>query len=132
MLSKARPRPDANTQLAGSPPHIDVERFRADLSEAGVENMLDVLLGTFAEDCPARLAALDQAVHAGKANEIVSAAHAFKSGAGTVRATFLADCLGRTETAARTGNLESVSGLLDQIRSECAAVLLELNARPLE
>ena len=131
MLSKARPRSDAHTQLAGSLPRVDVERFRADLSEAGVEDMLDALLGTFAQDCPARLAALEQAVQAGKANEIVGAAHAFKSGAGTVRATFLAEYLGRTETAARTGDLESVSKLLDEIRSECAGVLLELNARPL-
>jgi HPt (histidine-containing phosphotransfer) domain-containing protein len=130
MLSKPRPRSDTNTQVAGSPPHIDVERFRADLSEAGVEDMLDALLGTFAQDCPTRLAALEQAVHAGRANEIVSAAHAFKSGAGTVRATFLADCLGRTETAARTGDLESVSGLLEQIRSEYQAVLAQLTARP--
>jgi HPt (histidine-containing phosphotransfer) domain-containing protein len=130
MLSKPRPRSDANSQFAGSPPHIDVERFRADLSEAGVEDMLDALLGTFAQDCPGRLAALEQAVKAGTAKEIVSAAHAFKSGAGTVRATFLADYLGRTETAARTGDLESVPGLLGLIRSEYRSVLGELTARP--
>ena len=132
MLSKARLKSDAHTQLAGIPPRVDVERFRADLSEAGVEDMLDALLGTFAQDCPGRLAALEQAVLGGKANEIVSAAHALKSGAGTVRATFLADCLGKTETAARAGYLDSVSGLLDQIRSECQAVLRELTARPLK
>jgi HPt (histidine-containing phosphotransfer) domain-containing protein len=130
MLSKARIKSDANTRLAVIPPRVDVERFRADLAEAGVEDMLDALLGTFAQDCPGRLAALEQAVQSGKANEIVSAAHAFKSGAGTVRATFLADCLGRTETAARTGDLDSVSGLLEQIQSEYRAVMSELSARP--
>ena len=132
MLSKPRPQSDGPPQLAAFPPRVDVERFRADLSEAGVEDMLDALLGTFAQDCPGRLAALEQAVLGGKANEIVSAAHALKSGAGTVRATYLAEFLGRTETAARTGDLESVSGLLDQIRSECQAVLRELTARPLK
>ena len=110
---------------------MDVDAL-PDLSDAGVEDMLDALLGTFAQDCPARLAALEQAVQAGNANEIASAAHAFKSGAGTVRATFLAEYLGRTETAARTGDLDSVSGLLDQIRSECHEVLGELTARPLK
>jgi HPt (histidine-containing phosphotransfer) domain-containing protein len=130
MLSKPRPRSDAHSQFAENPPHINVERFRADLSEAGVEDMLDALLGTFAQDCPGRLAALEQAVKAGTAKEIVSAAHAFKSGAGTVRATLLADYLGRTETAARTGDLESVPGLLGLIRSEYRAVLGELTARP--
>jgi HPt (histidine-containing phosphotransfer) domain-containing protein len=130
MLSKARLKSDAHTQLAGISPRVDVERFRADLSEAGVEDMLDALLGTFAKDCPGRLAALEQAVQGGKANEIVSAAHAFKSGAGTVRATYLAEYLGRTEAVARTGDLESVSGLLEQIRNEYQAVLGELSARP--
>lgn len=129
MVPKPRPPSDARTELAGTPPRVDVERFRSDLSEAGVEDMLDALLGTFAQDCPARLATLEQAVKTGKANEIASAAHAFKSGAGTVRATFLAECLGKTETAARAGDFESVAALLGQIRGEYQAVVCELTAR---
>jgi HPt (histidine-containing phosphotransfer) domain-containing protein len=110
-------------------PHVDVERFRADLREGGVEEMLGILLDTFVQDCPGRLAALAQAVQDGNAKAIESAAHAFKSGAGTVRATVFADGLREIEAAGRSGNLEAVPELLEQIRSEYLAVLRELDAR---
>ena len=129
MPSKPRPHSGALHLIGGSTaPCIDVDRFRADLAEAGVEEMIGDLLDTFAQDCPGRMAALELAVQEQDFKAIESAAHAFKSGAGTVRATFLADCLGRAEAAARAGDLESVGGLLVQIRTECQAVLHELAA----
>ena len=81
---------------------------------------------TFAQDCPGRFAALEQAVQEGNAKAVESAAHAFKSGAGTVRATVLAAALAKIEAAARTANLDSVPDLLEQIRDECLAVVREL------
>jgi hypothetical protein len=45
--------------VAQALPRVDVERFRADLREGGVEEMLGILLDTFVQDCPARLAAHD-------------------------------------------------------------------------
>jgi HPt (histidine-containing phosphotransfer) domain-containing protein len=110
-------------------PHVDIERFRADLREGGVEEMLGILLDTFVQDCPGRLAALEQAVQDGNAKAIESAAHAFKSGAGTVRATVLADGLREIEATGRSGKLEAVPELLEQMRSEYLAVLRELDAR---
>jgi HPt (histidine-containing phosphotransfer) domain-containing protein len=110
-------------------PHVDIERFRADLREGGVEEMLGILLDTFVQDCPGRFAALEQAVQDGTAKTIESAAHAFKSGAGTVRATVLADGLREIEATGRSGKLEAVPELLEQIRSEYLAVLRELDAR---
>jgi HPt (histidine-containing phosphotransfer) domain-containing protein len=107
---------------------VDVERFRAVLREAGIEKMTATLLGTFVEDCPVRFAALEQAVKEGDAKAIESAAHAFKSGAGTIRASVLADSLGEAETAGRAGRLESMTELLEQIRNECLAVMRELEA----
>jgi HPt (histidine-containing phosphotransfer) domain-containing protein len=105
---------------------VDVERFRADLREGGVEEMVGALLATFAHDCPERFATLEQAVKQGNAKAIENAAHAFKSGAGTVRATVLAAALSNIETAARTANLDSIPDLLQQVRDEYLAVVREL------
>ena len=107
---------------------MDVERFRAELREAGVEEMVGDLLETFRQDAPARLAALEDAVRGGDPATVQKAAHAFKSGAGTVRATALADMLARAEASGRTNHLESLGELMEQIRAEYLAVLHELEA----
>jgi len=107
---------------------VDVERFSAELREGGVEEMLGTLLSTFAEDAPVRFAALDQAVQSGDAKAIQTAAHAFKSGAGTIHATVLAAKLAGAENAARGGHLEAITDMLAQIRGEHHAVLRELEA----
>ncbi len=131
MPTKAQPQADSlSSEVARPPARVDVERFRADLREGGVEDMFDTLLNTFVQDCPLRFAALEQAVLGGDAKAIERAAHAFKSGAGTVRATFLAEGLNKAEAAGRTGNLELVSGLLEQIRGEYLAVVREVGATP--
>lgn len=107
-------------------PHVDVERFRADLREAGVEEMIGALLDTFVEDAPMRFAALEQAAKNQNAKAVETAAHAFKSGAGTIRATSLADFLAEIEAAGRTGRMETVSVLLETTRNEYLAVMREL------
>jgi HPt (histidine-containing phosphotransfer) domain-containing protein len=88
--------------------------------------MLGTLLTTFVEDAPARFAALDHAVQSSDAKAIETAAHAFKSGAGTIHATVLAAALANAETAARGGRLEEMTDLIEQIRSEHHAVMREL------
>jgi HPt (histidine-containing phosphotransfer) domain-containing protein len=90
--------------------------------------MLGTLLTTFAEDAPARFAALEQAARTGDAKAIETAAHAFKSGAGTIHATVLATALANAELAAHGGHLEAITELIEQIRSEHHAVLRELGA----
>jgi HPt (histidine-containing phosphotransfer) domain-containing protein len=107
-------------------PRVDVERFRADLRDGGVEEMVGALLATFAQDCPTRFAALELAVKQANPKAVESAAHAFKSGAGTVRATALAAMLSNIERAARSEPLDSLPELLAQIRDEYMAVLREL------
>jgi HPt (histidine-containing phosphotransfer) domain-containing protein len=109
---------------------VDVERFRADLREAGVEEMIGTLLDTFVEDAPLRFTTLEKATKSQDAKAVETAAHAFKSGAGTIRATSLAEFLAQVETAARTGRLEIVSDLLEMIRHEYLAVMGELEAAP--
>jgi len=90
--------------------------------------MLRPLLATFAEDAPSRFAALEQAVKSGEARAIQTAAHAFKSGAGTIHATVLAAALASAENAARGGRLETMTDLIEQIRDEHHGVLRELEA----
>jgi len=131
MPTNALPKSAAqNSIVTRASPRVDVERFRADLREGGVEEMLAILLETFVQDCPGRLAALEQAVKDGNPKTIESAAHAFKSGAGTVRATFLADGLRELEAAGHSGNLMGIAGLVEQVRAECEAVLRELETAP--
>lgn len=88
--------------------------------------MVGPLLQTFVEDCPGRFAALEKAVQEGDAKAIESAAHAFKSGSGTIRAIVLAERLAFVEAAAHSGHLESIAVLLDQVRDEHVAVLRQL------
>ncbi|MEA2766835.1 MAG: Hpt domain [Gemmatimonadaceae bacterium] len=129
MPTKARPQSDLKISNVARPsPHVDLERFRADLREGGVEEMVGALLATFAQDSPERFAALEQAVQQGNTKAIEGAAHAFKSGAGTIRATGLATMLSDIEVAARAAKLDSVPALLEQIREEYVAVLRELEA----
>jgi HPt (histidine-containing phosphotransfer) domain-containing protein len=131
MPTNALPKSAAqNSIVTRASPRVDVERFRADLREGGVEEMLAILLETFVQDCPGRLAALEHAVKDGNPKTIESAAHAFKSGAGTVRATFLADALRELEASGRSGNLTGTAGLVEQIRAECETVLRELGTAP--
>jgi HPt (histidine-containing phosphotransfer) domain-containing protein len=113
-------------------PHVDVERFRAELREAGIEEMIGDLLDTFLQDAPARLATLEGAIRSGDPKTIQTAAHAFKSGAGTVRASALADMLSRAEAAGRTNHLESLGELMEQIRAEHLVVLQELEVSHLK
>jgi HPt (histidine-containing phosphotransfer) domain-containing protein len=108
---------------------VDVERFRAELREAGVEEMIGTLLDTFVEDAPVRFAALEQATKNQDAKAVEVAAHAFKSGAGTIHATCLAVALRDAEMAGRTGKLESTAELLEQVRTEYLAVVRELTER---
>jgi HPt (histidine-containing phosphotransfer) domain-containing protein len=90
--------------------------------------MVVTLLQTFLEDCPGRLAALEHAVRQGNAKAIESAAHAFKSGSGTIRATFLAGQLASLEADAHEGRLETIPAALERIRVEQVTVMRELEA----
>jgi HPt (histidine-containing phosphotransfer) domain-containing protein len=131
MLTKPPLHSDLQSaRAAHAPPHVDLARFRTDLREAGVEEIIGTLLQTFVEDAPARFAALERAVKERNPKAVESAAHAFKSGAGTIRATVLADGLAQAEATGRTGNLESMTALLEQIRHEYLAVVRELEATP--
>jgi len=126
LIKPPRPSEAQHPTFAQQPQRVDVERFRAELREAGVEELIGDLLDTFVQDAPVRFAALEQAMQGGDSKAIESAAHAFKSGAGTIRATYLADILLNIETAGRTGHPETARDLIEPMRAEYLAVMREL------
>ena len=108
--------------------HVDLEGFRSDLREAGIEAMVGAILQTFFEDCPTRFSALEAAVRLGDPKEIESAAHALKSSSATIRAYVLSELLAAVEASALAGRVEFIPPQLERIRSEHVAVLRELEA----
>jgi HPt (histidine-containing phosphotransfer) domain-containing protein len=108
--------------------HVDIERFRGDLREAGVEEMTEPLLTTFVSDAATRFSAFEQAVASGDAKAMASAAHAFKSGAATIRATALAEQLAEAEAAGISGKVKGMTAMVEQIRVEYLAVVRDLEA----
>ena len=89
--------------------------------------MVNTLFDTFLDDSPERLATLEHAVASKDATAIHTAAHAFKSGAGTIRATRLAELLRAAEQSARAGQPTSPN-FLDDVRAEYAGVRRQLEA----
>jgi HPt (histidine-containing phosphotransfer) domain-containing protein len=129
LIEPPRPSQAQPPTFAEQPQRVDLESFRVLLREAGVEGMIGDLLETFVQDAPLRFAALEQAMLGEDSKAIESAAHAFKSGAGTIRATFLADILLEIEMAGRTGHLETAGDLIEPVRTEYLAVMRELGAQ---
>jgi HPt (histidine-containing phosphotransfer) domain-containing protein len=96
------------------------------MREAGAEDAVDSILGTFVTALPAYLDALVAAVAAKDGGDIQRGAHAFKSAAGSIGAQGLATLLADMETAARDGNGPPVGPALARVRVEADAVLSQL------
>jgi len=110
--------PEAAAEPMPAPPGaaVDLEGFRAGLREAGVEDVADEVLATFASEAPGRIAALETAAAAGDAAIVGKAAHAYKSAAGTIHATDLAELLRQTEAAGKANDLGAINDLLPRVR----------------
>jgi PAS domain S-box-containing protein len=109
----ASPRPDAP---------VDLDTFRREMREAGVEEAVDAILDTFVQSSGERIVALTAALASGEAQAIKRAAHAFKSSAGTIGAKALAALLQEVELAAEEGNVAKARALGEQFAQESAAV----------
>jgi PAS domain S-box-containing protein len=109
--------PDMDPGLA------DVEGFRANMREAGVEHAVQEILDAFVADAPARNAAIAAAVASGRAEEIRSAAHVFKSSAGAIGARSLATQLSELEVAGQENRIADAATLAAGIQIECDAVI---------
>jgi CheY-like chemotaxis protein len=96
-------------------PAVDLDGLRAELVEAGGEDVLGEMMELFLRDARVRLAALERAVAAGDTRGIERAAHAFRSSSGAVWAKGLAELLRHAEAAARRGDAVGASALLARI-----------------
>jgi len=117
---------DKNT-LDQTPP-VDLVALRAVLADAGIESVANQMLTVFLDDAEPRLAELASAVRAGTGNAIARAAHAFKSGAGNIRATHLAQLLQDAEAAGLEGSIADARELLPSIEREFTRVAEYLRA----
>jgi two-component system sensor histidine kinase/response regulator len=101
---------------------VDLDAFRREMRDAGVEEAVDAILDTFVQSAGERITALSAALAAGGAPDIQRAAHAFKSAAGTIGAKRLAELLQGLEAAAEAGDVAQARTLGDQFAAESAAV----------
>jgi len=119
---------DDDREKAARPP-LDLEGLEEMMREAGAEEVIPRMLTVFGEDAPGRMAAIEEAAHGGDPTLIRQAAHAYKSGALTIRAVELGSLLGQMETAARDGDVAAAAELVGQVREAHEAVMRHLAAR---
>jgi CheY-like chemotaxis protein len=112
------PPPSAASQNAP----VDLDAFRREMREAGVEEAVDAILDTFVQTADERIAALTVALASGEAEAIKRTAHAFKSSAGTIGAKRLAALLQEIESLAGAGDVAQAHALGARFTEESAAV----------
>ncbi len=116
-------RAPAAQEADESAPPVDLVAFRRSLRAAGAEDAADVILGIFVRDGPGRATAVSEAVESGDAKAIARAAHAFRSGAGTIGARELTSLLAQLEAVGDSGNLAEAEALAGRIATESDRVL---------
>jgi HPt (histidine-containing phosphotransfer) domain-containing protein len=109
-----------------SPVHLDLDELAEQLREAGAGDALPGILDAFARTVPERLAALTEALATGDPQRVSRAAHAFKSGAVTVRARALSALLQRVELDGKDGRIDDARAREPAIRAEADVVMAEL------
>ena len=112
---------------ADTPP-VNIQEFRDTLREAGVEDAVESMLNAFLHDAPGRMDDLESAILTEDAEQVFTAAHAFKSTYATIGARRLADLLKQVEAAGRAGDTTNCRALLDPVVREYQAVLDYLHA----
>ena len=114
--------PSSPSPGSAAPAPVDLDTFRREMRDAGVEEAVDAILDTFVQSAGERIAALTTALASGEAQAIKRAAHAFKSSAGTIGAKTLATLLQELESAAEKGDVARARDLGARFAEESAAV----------
>jgi len=108
---------------------VDVEGLRAELRDAGAEDALPAVLTVFVGDAPVRMAVISDAIAARDLVRVERAAHAYKSSAGTIRATVLAAHLAEMEKLAKAkGEIGELGILRDKIVAAHDEAIAQLRA----
>ncbi len=81
------------------------------------------ILAVFLQDTPGRLAALEEAVHGGRSDEVRVLAHALKGAAANVGALAVSQAAQAVEKAARAGLTRDLPGLVTRLAGELARLV---------
>ncbi len=99
------------TEGSSAGPPVDLDGFRQTMREAGAEDAVPGILGTFLQSAPGRFDNLRVALADGDPAAIATTAHAFKSAAAAIGANELAAVLGEIERAAKAGAVTTAQAL---------------------
>jgi CheY-like chemotaxis protein/HPt (histidine-containing phosphotransfer) domain-containing protein len=113
----------------GGPP-VDLAGFRAAMREVGVEAVVDSAVALFVRDAPIRMDGIRAALAAQDGTAIDRSAHAFKSGAGSIRAVALAALLAEIEHLAEKQDVPGACALAGKLEAEYDAVMEYLRGEP--
>ena len=116
-------------RAAPAPPPVDVETFRKDMVAAGAGDAVNGIIGSFVENTPQRIAAIADAVAAGRAAEVARLAHTCKSAAAQLGAQRLATLLAELEQDAKNGEKERLEERLDKLEAEAQAAVEYLKSK---
>lgn len=84
--------------------------------------VFEKVVGIYLKDCPAAIAELESALHAGDATRIAQLAHRLKSGSANLGATALAEYLRELEAIGRAGSCEGAAELISLVKDEYGRV----------
>jgi HPt (histidine-containing phosphotransfer) domain-containing protein len=94
----------------------------------GDQEFLDELIDSFLDDSPRQLAAMQQALSAGNAEDLRRAAHSLKSNSANFGAQTLSQMCRELEELGRNGALDSAAGRVAMILAEYQRVKNALEA----
>jgi two-component system sensor histidine kinase BarA len=89
-------------------------------------DLIDEILRIYADESPAAIKALEQALSGGDPETVSAAAHTLKGMSANASAEAVRRLAYRLEAAARTGDLGEARGLMDGIRSALGRTLKEI------
>jgi PAS domain S-box-containing protein len=122
-------QPAASAAADGPQDHTSRINWSAALETVmGDRDLLKSVIDAVRVECPAMLEQLEQAVAQGDSAVVRRAAHTIKGSLRTFEATRAAGLAADIETAGRNADLESISGVVPELKLELAAVLQELAA----
>jgi two-component system sensor histidine kinase/response regulator len=126
----ANDAPDEDVPDLKAPP-VDIEGFRDEMREVGIESVVDESLALFESTAQERMDALVASGEAGDLEAAAREAHGFKSAAGTIRAMTLHALLDQIEDAANENDVGTVRELAAKAASACAAALAYISEQSL-
>jgi CheY-like chemotaxis protein len=102
---------------------VDLEAFRMDMRDAGIESVVEVAVQAYLEETPGRMVTLEEAVHAGDMRTVELEAHGMKSSSKNIRAHRLGDLLQEVENAGKEGRETDVQAALPKLKAAFDEVL---------